>query len=420
MVQHFSYPGEDELRDLKKALSTIENKCQAPLDTELFDEEAISLFCSLASHLVENAQQCLNKFTELFKPDSSYNDLTFDDYAAISQFVNNYRYGERIDPIDGCIWNYQCEKEYIKSIDTLFQKLCDTLFDCFERPLKDSYHLWADRVYWSNGTYSNTLRKANKLKCSSDPERGMRELKNEIFTALENNVFGREYTKIINEDPTERDIDMDDDLFEILHQHIIHSQDDQSKLWSPSPQPEAFSFDQELQEYCELRASWLLLNNETSTFFDDHEETEKETQQPVPTTPPKEPDNYTPEERKKIIDCYTGLAGFMGIDTHWITVIFKPNDDNLWAAIKADRQIPLMHPNRNDGTNIAPLLNLLGVLCHTKKLSNKPSSYYNKLSKQLTHLDKNRIASLVKNGNREDLRGLANTIKECLDKLTEQ
>ena len=257
------------------------------------------------------------------------------------------------------------------------------------------------------------------MKCSSDPEKGMRELKNEIFTALENNVFGREYTKIINEDPTERDIDMDDDLFEILHQHIIHSQDDPSKLWSPSTQPEAFSFDQELQEYCELRASWLLLNDETSTYFDDHEEPEEETQQvDNTTTPKKEPDNYTPEERQKIIDCYTGLAGFMGIDTHWITVIFKPNDDNLWAAIKADRQIPLMHPNRNDGTNIAPLLNLLGVLCHTKKLSNKPSSYYNKLSKQLTHLDKNRIASLVKNGNRKEPRGLANTIKECLDKLT--
>lgn len=421
MVLHFSYSGEDELRDLKKALNTIENRCQTPLDTELFDEEAIDLFCSFASHLVENAQQCLNKFTELFKPDSSYNDLTFDDYAAISQFVNNYRYGERIDPIEGGTWNYQCEKEYIESIDTLSQNLCYTLFDCFERPLKDSYHLWADRVYWSNGTYSNTLRKANKLKCSSDPEKGMRELKNEIFTALENNVFGREYTKIINEDPTERDIDMDDDLFEILHQHIIHSQDDPSELWSPSTQPEAFSFDQELQEYCELRASWLLLNDETSTFFDNPEETEEETQQVDNTTSPKkEPDNYTSEERLKIINCYKGLANFMTIDTHWITDIFKPNDDNLWAAIKADGQTALMHPNRIDGTNIAPLLNLLGVLCHSGKLSDKPSSYYNKLSEQLTHLDKNRIASLVKNGNRKEPRGLARTIKKRLDKLTEQ
>ena len=110
----------------------------------------------------------------------------------------------------------------------------------------------------------------------------------------------------------------------------------------------------------------------------------------------------------------------MTIDTHWITDIFKPNDDNLWAAIKTDGQTPLMHPNRNDGTNIAPLLNLLGVLCYTKKLSDKPSSYYNKLSEGQPHLDKNRIASLVKNGNRKEPRGLAITIKKRLEKLKKQ
>ena len=420
MVQHFSYPGEDELRDLKKTLNTIENRCQAPLDTELFDEEAIGLLCSLASHLVENAQRCIKKITEKFEPDYVCNDITFDDYAVISQFVNNYYYRGTTVHVEGWPWNYPCEKDYIESIDNLFHNLCDTLFDCFEKPLKDSYHLWAKRVYWTNDTYSNTLRKANKLKCSPDPEKGMRELKNEIFTALENNVFGREYTTIINEDPTERDEYMDDNLFEILNQHIIHSQDDHSKLWSPSPQPEAFSFDQELQEYCELRASWLLLNNETSTYFDAPEEALEETQQPDSTLLTHKNDNYTPDERQKIIGCYTSLAGFMGIDTHWITDVFKPDDDNLWAAIKADRQTALMHPNRTDGTNIAPLLNLLGVLCNSRKLSDKPSSYYNKLSEGQPHLDKNRIASLVKNGNRKEPRGLAITIKKRLEKLKKQ
>ena len=180
-----------------------------------------------------------------------------------------------------------------------------------------------------------------------------------------------------------------------------------------------------IEEFCYLQALYCLLHDEDPIppEFREQEpapQLEKETQKADSTAKKKEPDNYTPEERKKIINCYKGLAGFMTIDTHWITDIFKPNDDNLWAAIKADGQTALMHPNRIDGTNIAPLLNLLGVLCYTKKLSNKPSSYYNKLSEQLTHLDKNRIASLVKNGNRKELRGLANTIKKRLDKMTEQ
>jgi hypothetical protein len=180
-----------------------------------------------------------------------------------------------------------------------------------------------------------------------------------------------------------------------------------------------------IEEFCYLQALYCLLHDEDPIppEFRKQEpapQLEKETQKADSTAKKKEPDNYTAEERLKIINCYKGLANFMTIDTHWITDIFKPNDDNLWAAIKTDGQTPLMHPNRNDGTNIAPLLNLLGVLCYTKKLSNKPSSYYNKLSEQLTHLDKNRIASLVKNGNRKELRGLANTIKKRLDKMTEQ
>lgn len=180
-----------------------------------------------------------------------------------------------------------------------------------------------------------------------------------------------------------------------------------------------------IEEFCYLQALYCLLHDEDPIppEFRKQEpapQLEKETQKADSTAKKKEPDNYTAEERLKIINCYKGLAGFMTIDTHWITDIFKPNDDNLWAAIKTDGQTPLMHPNRIDGTNIAPLLNLLGVLCYTKKLSDKPSSYYNKLSEQLTHLDKNRIASLVKNGNRKEPRGLARTIKNRLDKLTEQ
>lgn len=251
-----------------------------------------------------------------------------------------------------------------------------------------------------------------KDRCKpSEWEDKKHQLKNENLDKLKANHFGKHF------------IDYADNPDLRFHYALVETFQDAASQYIEDDRETDIS--EKIHEFYYLQALYCLLHDEAPLppEFREPEELsqpEIETPQADSTAQKKEPNNYTLEERQKIIDCYTGLAGFMGIDTHWITVIFKPNDDNLWAAIKADRQIPLMHPNRNDGTNIAPLLNLLGVLCHTKKLSNKPSSYYNKLSKQLTHLDKNRIASLVKNGNREDLRGLANTIKECLDKLTEQ
>lgn len=179
-----------------------------------------------------------------------------------------------------------------------------------------------------------------------------------------------------------------------------------------------------MEEFCYLQALYCLLHDE------DPIPPEYRKQEPAPqpetntkqknknTAPTQSHDNYTPEERKEIINCYKGLAGFMGIDTHWITVIFKPNDDNLWAAIKADGQEHLMHPDRPDGTNITPLLNLLGVLSRIGKLEKRPAEYYQKLSTNFPYLKKEKINQLVKNGSRKKSpRKLAIIIEECLDNL---
>jgi len=250
-----------------------------------------------------------------------------------------------------------------------------------------------------------------KDRCkSSDWEDKKLMLKNENIDKLKANHFGKYFYNKVYDTDTRFKYALVDRFPLAASQYI--ADDERTEIFD------------KIEEFYYLQALYCLLHDEDPIPPEFREKTtsqpENETQQTDTPTPPKEPDNYTTEERLKIINCYKGLAGFMTIDTHWITDIFKPNDDNLWAAIKADGQTPLMHPNRPDGTNIAPLLNLLGVLCYTKKLSNKPSSYYNKLTEQLTHLDKNRIASLVKNGNRKELRGLANTIKKRLDKMTEQ
>lgn len=291
---------------------------------------------------------------------------------------------------------------------TLIHELNDKLSTCREISLQiiEEYHMYSRTTCLLQVQKAKREYNEAKDRCrSSEWEDKKLMMKNDNIDKLKANHFGKYF------------YDKVDDTDRRFHYALVDCFPSATLKIDYDKETNLYEI---ITEFYYLQALYCLLHDEDPTppeFREKTSQQEKETQLTDTTDTQKEPNNYTPEERQKIIGCYTGFAKIMELDTHWITDIFKPDDDRLWAAIKADKQTPLMHPNRTDGTNISPLLNLLGVLCRTGKLEKGSAEYYNKLLTNFPYLTKGKINPLVKNGSRDNPRKLASIIEKRLGNL---
>ena len=295
---------------------------------------------------------------------------------------------------------------------------------------------WIHTPYWSEGIFRETQIALNRINLTSkDPEEDKRKLRQENLDALSRNLFGHQWLGEVSSSVVDADRALDDPQYsDISVCSIIGSTIEeqigtkQPFIGIPDPHKwgEKFDYGKELSEFCQLRAAYLLLTDQESSYFDRYDTDDPDDQPAAASSPvaPAAEENQQPtvptEERKHRLGLYVGLAQTsMKLPDDVlkaISKVFDPGDDALWGKIAEDRQNPLPYTD-HDHTDLTPFFNLLGVLIRKGLLpkGKEWTAILDKLPNDFHSKNKDAIKTAVTNGSRTEPKPLARSIEHCLD-----
>lgn len=393
------------------------------------DRKARRHFTALASHLLDNiydrGEEILSAIENNTPLWQLLDHLSLNQYADISRIWKDF-HGAR---------GYDYWKGYSHVMVGKIDSLIDQSFDILkpiEEELMNHFRNWIHTPYWSEGIFKETQIALNRINLTSkDPEEDKRKLRQENHDALSRNLFGHQWLSEVSSCVVDADRALDDPQYSDISVCSIISSTIENRprttqpfIEIPNPHKwgEKFDYDEELDEFCQLRAAYLLLTGQESTYFDRYD-TDDPDDQPVPASSAAEENQQptvSPEERKRIRDLYVGLAQTsMKLPDDVLQAIrkvFDPGDESLWGKIVEDRQNPLPYTD-HDHTDLTPFFNLLGVLIRKGLLpkGKEWTAILDKLPNDFHSKNKDAIKTAVTNGSRTEPKPLARSIEHCLD-----
>ena len=416
----YIFAEELQYRDLIQAFSQFHDlEC---LHLENYDPKARELFEQLASHLLDNIQKCFNALQAThnaavrfkFRP-------SFTQYADFAREL--FWFPMESDRYEKIGFRHVGER-----IDQLSEHAILELLFSFRGGLEQTFRTLIGSPFLCESILKNTRIALDRIKLASkDPDEETRALRETNHIALQHNLFGSEWVGHIEGSVEAADAHIDEELTTIITETVERDPDTDNPIL-PIPDPhkwgEKFDYDKELDEFCQLRAAYLLLTGQESHYFDRYDVDDPDDQPAAASSPvaPAAEENQqptvSPEERKRRLDLYVVLAHTMGLPDDVlqdISKVFDPGNNILWGKIAKDRQKAIPYTD-NDHTNLTPFFNLLGVLIR-KGLpeGEKRTALLDKLPNKFHSKNKNAIKIAVDNGSRTDTRPLARSIEHRLD-----
>lgn len=363
---------------LMRILTTIRKKSLPPNNEEEWEEESMSLFFDFSNSLIGEASFSVKTMlilhsigVDISTASSMQEKICYNSYASLRIFEHQFRRENNED--FAYFFNLEDEaNEYITNLDNLSSLLSD-LSSIMEQVLRDRLNL--DMKYYKNDDkYANAKRQMVKPQNSTtDSSAYIKELQKKNYDELEDNLLGRKYLDIIavNNYSSENNYWIIDNHFYCLLFDYI------SEVILENPDTMNSDLDNVMDQFTGLRAEYFALNGKSSTSpeYDvdtDIIENKKEK--------PNINNDYAPiEVRREMVKVYTKLAGEIGIDTEYISQVFKTDDEPLWDAINKSRM-----GKKHDGfpyqnVKLVPFLALIGVLKKQKKIGGM-KEYVNKIN----------------------------------------
>lgn len=418
----YIFAEELQYRDLIQAFSQFHDlEC---LHLENYDPKARELFEQLASHLLDNIQKCFYALQAThnaavrfkFRP-------SFTQYADFARELFWF-------PMESDRYEKTGFRHVGERIDQLSEHAILELLFSFRGGLEQTFRTLIGSPFLCESILKNTRIALDRIKLASkDPDEETRALRDTNHIALQHNLFGSEWVGHIEGSVEAADAHIDEELTTIITETVERDPDTDNPIL-PIPDPdkygEKFDYDKELDEFCQLRAAYLLLTGQESTYFDRYDTDDPDDQPAAASSPvaPAAEENQQPtvpaEERKHRIGLYVGLAQTsMKLPDDVlkaISKVFDPGDDALWGKIAEDKQNRIDYTD-NDHTNLTPFFNLLGVLKRKGQLPTGKdwTALLDKLPNNFHSKNKKAIKTAVDNGSRTDTRPLARTIEHRLD-----
>jgi len=394
------------------------------------DRKARRHFTALASHLLDNINDREEEILSAKENTPLWqllNHLSFNQYADFFRIWTDFHGARGYD--------------YWKSLSLMARKidyLIEQSFDILkpiEEELMGRFRAWIHTPYWNEGIFKETQIALNRINLTSkDPEEDKRKLRQENHDALSRNLFGHQWLSEVLSSVVDADRALDDREFSdftvcSIIGSTIENRPRTTQPFMEIPNPhkwgEKFDYDEELYEFCQLRAAYLLLTGQESHYFDRYDVDDPD-DQPAPASSPAAPaaeENQQPtvpaEERKRRLDLYVALAHTMGLPDDVlqdIRKVFDPRNNTLWGKIAKDKQKAIPYTDY-DHTDLTPFFNLLGVLKRRGPLPKGKEwiALLDKLPNDFHSKNKEAIKTAVTNGSRKKPKPLAGSIEHRLD-----
>lgn len=418
----YIFAEELQYRDLIQAFSQFHALECLPLEN--FDPKARELFEQLASHLLDNIQKCFNALQAThnaavrfkFRP-------SFTQYADFAREL--FWFPMESDRYEKIGFRHVGER-----VDQLSEHAILELLFSFRGGLEQTFRTLIGSPFLCESILKNTRIALDRIKLASkDPDEETRALRETNHIALQHNLFGSEWVGHIEGSVEAADAHIDEELTTIITETVERDPDTDNPI-HPIPDPdkygEKFDYDKELDEFCQLRAAYLLLTGQESHYFDRYDVDDPDDQPAAASSPAataaeeSQQPTVSPEERKRSLDLYVGLAQtsmkLPDVVLQAIRKVFDPGDEDLWGKIAEDRQNPIPYTDY-DHTDLTPFFNLLGVLKRKGRLPKRKewTALLDRLPNSFHSKNKNAIKIAVTNGSRNDPKPLACSIEQRLN-----
>lgn len=355
--------------------SSLETYCRICLynPDDYFDEKSECFYGDLISAMADQCIHLIERFeNEITQSHSESFQITLHDFIL---FYNYFTVIER-----DCVNRAQMPDDpYCDDFDLKINALVSFLEELIEAHLtpapKTVLNLcinYMDYAINNNPIYNNTKREYNILKVNKSTENEkinrIGNLQETNTQNLNQNLFGREFILHLDEPAVKRNQFIIRNILPIIKEDI--GQRD-------GTQP--IDYTQELRNFALHYGIYCLLHDEEPWCENLLQEDKGEENKKVIAEKREASEPFPQLVREEMVNVYTKLAGEIGIDTEYISQVFKTDDKKLWDAINESRM-----GKKHDGfpyqnVKLVPFLALIGVLKKQKKIGGM-KEYVNKIN----------------------------------------